>query len=347
MKLLGGRNLFGDFTAIVIAVVFLSTHKVAAADPVAHSLDKNYSQLSQEADAESDDEAPHGRFYERKGEGWFWYQDPKDKLKPKKVPPKVVEEKKAEKEDRRPPEKREEPFSVEWLRSNLPKLLDKAINDPTDENVKAYMYAQKVAMDKSQRYSEKVRLVVAGDPFLDENNRVPLATFAKQSFLKAASVYSDDAMRYLSGKSGLWVFFDSSCAFCKAQIESVSYIQKQFGFVTKYISLDGRGLPNTPEFAKDNGVSKVLDIKVAPTTVLVVPPNNYYVVSQGMMAADQLQERILLAAQSQNLLPPEMIEKLNAYDKNVLTSEEMKDGAGSDPAEMIKRLQEKLRGKQK
>lgn len=30
----------------------------------------------------------------------------------------------------------------------MPKLLDAAINDPTKENVEAYLYAQRVAMDK-------------------------------------------------------------------------------------------------------------------------------------------------------------------------------------------------------
>ena len=84
----------------------------------------------------------------------------------------------------KPADASEEPFSAKWLQQNMPKLLERAIDSPNKENVEAYLYAQRVAMDKSQVYAESARRVVASDPFLDENNRVPLSTYAKPSFLK-------------------------------------------------------------------------------------------------------------------------------------------------------------------
>ena len=55
---------------------------------------------------------------------------------------------------------------------------DKAIDNPSPENVAAYYYLQRVMMDKAQRFTDMARRVVMSDPLLDENQRRPIATFA-------------------------------------------------------------------------------------------------------------------------------------------------------------------------
>lgn len=290
---------------------------------------------------------PPGRFLERKSEGWFWYRDPKDEV-PKeqpKPPEKSPESPKPEAKPEPKQTKKTEPFSVEWLRENMPKLLDAAINNPTKENVEAYLYAQRVAMDKSQRYAEMTQRVVASDPFLDENNRVPIASYTKPFFLRNSQGLMNEALKQVATVGGLWVFFDSKCDFCRPQVNTVQTIAKNYGFNTRYISMDGKGLPNLPEFSNNKGHAQMLNLRITPTTVLVVPPNNFYIVSQGMMAQNQLAERILLAAESNNLLPPDMAAKLRVYDRGVLSSDDMKDGAGGDPKDWIKYLKGRLEGR--
>src|SRR3546814_8897796 len=51
---------------------------------------------------------------------------------------------------------------------------------------------------------------VANDPYLDENNRVPLSSFAKKDFLRYRGEGQTEAMEHLSKIGGLWVFFDRS-----------------------------------------------------------------------------------------------------------------------------------------
>lgn len=287
------------------------------------------------------------RFLERKAEGWFWYQDPKDEV-PADPPPQQQPEpaKKQEVAHSKKPEKaQEEPFSVEWLRVSMPKLLDAAINDPTKENVEAYLYAQRVAMDKSQRYAEMTQRVVAADPFLDENNRVPIAAYTKAFFLRQLGQGTNEALKHIAKVGGLWVFFDSTCEYCRPQANSVQEISKKYGFLTKFISMDGKPLPNVPTFVNDNGHAKLLNLRLTPTTVLVVPPNNYFVVSQGMMAQDQLEQRIIIAAESNNLLPPDIAAKIRTYDRGVLSNDDMKKGAGKDPKEWVKYLKDRLEGR--
>jgi conjugal transfer pilus assembly protein TraF len=90
-------------------------------------------------------------FFQGKEEGWFWYKDPKER--PVQLPPKSMLPLPAK-------PKETEPLSVEWLKKQMPVLLDRAIDNPTRENVEAYLYAQRLAMDKSQRFAEMSQRVV-------------------------------------------------------------------------------------------------------------------------------------------------------------------------------------------
>lgn len=283
-------------------------------------------------------EDPAGsQFFSRKSEGWYWYIDPRDEVKPE--PPKVQPPKPAAKTSE--PAKAA-PFSVEWLRTNMPKLLDAAVNDPTKENVEAYLYAQRVTMDKSQRYAEQSQRVVAADPFLDENNRVPIASYTKPFFLRQAQEGKLEALKHIATVGGLWVFFDSKCNFCQPQVNTANELAKKYGLITKFISMDGKGLPNVKQFVRDSGQAKRLNLKITPTTVLVVPPNNFFVVSQGIMAQDQLSDRILLAADSNALLPKDLSAKMNSYDRGVLTSDDTQQGRTDDPKVWVKYLKDRL-----
>ena len=292
--------------------------------------------------AVAQEEGGNGRFFDRKSEGWYWYLDPKDQPPEEKAPAVVPSGKPAH---AKPAPAKKEPFSVEWLRENMPKLLDTAVNNPTKENVEAYFYAQRVAMDKSQRYAEQARQVVANDPVLDENNRVPIAAYTKPFFLRETQEAKDIALKHVASVGGLWVFFDSKCKFCQPQANSVAELSKKYGILTNFISMDGKGLPNIPQFSRDKGHAKQLKLKITPTTVLVVPPNNFYVVSQGMMAQDQLADRILLAAESNSLLPKDISKKLNAYDRGILTNEDTQDGRSDDPKQWVQKLKDRLQSR--
>lgn len=322
-------RLFGS----ALAIVWLAIAQPACASDVQieHGAGDNVGQML--------DDAPAGRFIDRKGEGWYWYQDPKD-IKPKK--PNSAPEVKADADKKEP---KDEPFSVAWLRKNLPIFREHAIDKPTKENVEAYMYAQRVAMDRAQNFAEATQRVVYADPFLDENNRVPMSSFAKPAFLLSVEKSGNEALNVLAKTGGLWMFFDSKCDYCKVQATILTRVAKKHGFLTKFISLDGKGIPELPEFVKDNGHAGMLNLRVTPTTVLVVPPKTYLIVSQGMMAETQLEERILIAAESQSLIPPELAAKIAQYSRGVLKTDDMENGAGDDSAVWVKTLKDRLKGR--
>lgn len=289
-------------------------------------------------------------FFMGGADGWFWYEDPPELVEPAPIvdePPKTII---IQKDPDESPSvenlvKTPDPFSVEWLRVNMPKLLDEAINDPTKDNVEAYEYAKRVMLDKSQRYAEMTQQVVSNDPYLDENNRVPFATFAKKAFLAQRTEDLSGAMKYLSTVAGIWMFFDSTCSFCHLQARQILELSKDYQFEARFISMNGKGMPMLPEYYLDSGQAKRIGLSMTPTTVMVVPPDKFYIISQGAMARDQLEERILIAADSNGLLPDELRAGTRAFDKGVLRTEDLQDIGSDDPKEWVQRLKDKLKGR--
>lgn len=272
--------------------------------------------------------------YQEQEQGWWWYKEPPPLLepvqeeKPEPPPSAVIKEEPKSKEQTEENKKGPEVFSALWLKENMPKLLFEAIDNPTKENIERYEYAKRIMLDKSQTYAEKTRDVVINDPFLDENNRVPLATFAKTALFNSQTKELEKALKYLSQKVGIWMFFDSTCEFCYTQVGSIQKLEEEYGFNTMYISVDGGGMPMLKEWYVDEGQAKSLGLTITPTTAVVVPPNKVFIISQGAMAYDQLQERILLSANSNNLLPTEYQKGLHVFNKGLLTEDELSEVDG-------------------
>ena len=117
-----------------------------------------------------------GSFWDKSGEGYWWYaQEPQ----PKKEPPVVVAQqtKQPEKPEQEPKEQKTAApavFSADWVEENLKVYRRLAWDNPTVENLRAYLYLQRFAIDRSEQFAYAGQMAVQGDPFLDEVARAPL-----------------------------------------------------------------------------------------------------------------------------------------------------------------------------
>ena len=269
--------------------------------------------------------ADDNSYYKEKAQGWFWYQKTPEPVKPKpKAPlPPSAPVKSAPPKHVAPPK-----LSADWLRKNLPRLRDEAIDNPDNkEKVAAYMYAQRVLLDKAQRFAEAAASLSSTDPLLDESTRIPADYLAAASFERGITDNQVKALKYLSGKAGLFFFFDSRCDFCQLEVKSVKWLADKYGFLVKNISVDGKPMPGMNDWARDQGQAAALNLRIFPTTVMVVPPNNYYVISQGFQSAESLGKKIMTVAIGSKLLPENMLSVAQSYDRGVLTAKDMRDPA--------------------
>ncbi len=282
-------------------------------------------------------------YYRDKERGWYWYEDPPQgkSTTPSEPPPKAPSPKAQEAKPEQP-----KLFSAEWLRKNLDRLRDEAIDNPDDkEKVAAYMYAQRVTMDKAQRFASAAATMAKTDPLLDETTRVPLDTAAAAAFHRGIEANKGEAIKLLAKKGGILFFFDSSCSFCMTQTRALRWLEKESGFTVLNISIDGKPIEGMARYVKDTGQAAALRLKMTPTTIYAVPPDKYYIISQGYHSADTLLDKIMTVAVTEKLLPEHMIEIQRGYERGVLTAGDMRDPAltsRDDTKEWVRALQERL-----
>lgn len=319
-------------------------------------------------------------FYDRRSEGWYWYEDPEIKKKEalekqrklmeqqrraaeeeaaKAAPP--VDHKKVDIYDPatnqvnqpivvQASEPQPKALSAEWLKRVMPETLMRAIDRPFEDDgspsseTKAYMYMQRLTLDKAQNFSKAATTLTQTDPFLDETARVPVDTATNKVFNIALEKDKADIVKHLASFTGLWFFYDSSCSFCVSQYQFLKDFRIKNNFKIMMISMDGKRLPNMDAneiILPDRGQAKRLRLRITPSIVLVAPPNNFYVVSQGLMTQDSLLTKILLVADQTNLLTKEQKEKLDPYSKGVLTPDQIarmqkvENDLNNDPTKIV------------
>jgi len=95
------------------------------------------------------------------------------------------------------------PLKAAWLRANLERFRDQAIDDPTTRNVALYLYLQRLVLDKAERFAEATQRAVWADPLLDETTRRPLATFAANLVNREAGAAREAALAAIADQGGL------------------------------------------------------------------------------------------------------------------------------------------------
>jgi conjugal transfer pilus assembly protein TraF len=247
--------------------------------------------------------------------------------------------------------KDEQKVTVKWLQENYKLLEERAIDDPTDENVAAYLYLRRITMDKSQRFSQKVSEVTNADPLLNENNRIPYASAGAQSIRSANRSAQEQAARELAAVGGLVVFVDGSCRFCATQMPILHALHAQYGMEALVVSLDGKR-PRGYEgpIVKDNGLYRKLDLKLTPSIVYVARPraykegkdeNQYRVIAQGFYAQDELVKQLAYAGHTTRLLTPATMRDLAVWDRGVTSTDDLGTLQlnANDPAAIQRKLQ--------
>lgn len=290
-------------------------------------------------------------FYERSDEGWFFYEpEPEPPPEPEPAPPPpppapAVAAPPSEPVDPGPPA-----FSVAWLRAEMERAQERAVDNPTEENVRYYYYLQRAAMDKAQTYAEVAQRVVAGDPFIDETARRGTASYASKAIDKRQTEGTDKTLTALAERVGVFFFFRGDCgAFCAKQAEVLQAMQRLYGFEVFAVSLDGKPLPNGlfPDFRTDEGQVKALGIEVIPAIYLAKPPNEVAPIAQGIVAITDLRTRFLFAAAGRGWISPDEFAASRAFEPTPTfrtSPEEMEalDIDYADPSAVVRALRTKM-----
>lgn len=240
-----------------------------------------------------------GDFFSSHPTGWLWYLNPPTPKTQKREIPKDLQMVSGG---------GLQPMSVAWLKVNLPRLRDIAIDTPNRDNVRAYLIAKRVSLDKASRFAQVAMLVTKGDPGLNEANRFPFAEAGIRVRDSQAQAGKIAAIAELAKHAGLFFFFRSDCPYCHEDLPVLQQLELQTGLKILAVSIDGRGIDDNlfPNWVPDSGQARKLGVTATPSFYLVRPDDQNAVVpiGQGYMSLDELESRIVDDAYYRRWLTP-------------------------------------------
>lgn len=206
-------------------------------------------------------------------EGWYFYHDPIVAEEPK-LEPEIV----ASKPEEKPEEKAEETkveITSEWLRINLPLLLDEAQDNPSYENVRRYMYAQRIALDRATQFATFYGQVSQREEALNENLRRPIAGNQLLAMSREINRARKQIVEDKGEDFGIMFFLSSTCSYCAAMTKELDTIRRKYPKLDVLpVSIDGAPLRGNPKWAAetvfdDGTLTSIMPVDVTPTFYMI------------------------------------------------------------------------------
>jgi conjugal transfer pilus assembly protein TraF len=198
-------------------------------------------------------------------------------------------------------ERQEEPPNavsrLDAITAELRELKARAILEPTNENVTAYVRFQREQLDRASLFSDVWQRAIWQDPDLDYTLQRPVSTLGKRQWQDARTSERNNVMQNLGRRYGLFYFFAQSCGACEVMSPIVQSVAGTWSITVRAISTDGGPSRHFPNYTVETTQrSKMgLEPKITPAVVLwdaelrrAIP------IGYGVMSADELLDRIYL-----------------------------------------------------
>lgn len=188
---------------------------------------------------------------------------------------------------------------IERMRKDLEAKKALAIMSPTPENVKAYIVAQEVMMDKASTFSDTWRRVIWQNPDLNYEMKRPVNNAAIASYNDNRRQAETKTLESIKKEWGIFFFFRSDCPYCHRMAPTMKFIQDQYGITVFPVSGDGGGLKEFQNVQRDNGLADRLGVKQVPTLVLGnIKDRRMVMLGSGVISAQDIIERIYILTSS-------------------------------------------------
>lgn len=215
------------------------------------------------------------------------------------------------KEDIKPSKKKQEaedtPLSkeelavkeLEKIRKDLDAKRALSVVHPTPENIKSYMAAQKVEIERAAYYADIWRRVLWQNAELNFELKNPMNNSAIKVASRERDAKQTDTMTELAKEWGLFFFFRGDCPYCKHMIPTLQWITRQYDMTIMPISLDGSSIAGLPPAVKDNGLAAQLGVEAVPLFVLGnVKTHKMVIVGSGVLSLQDFVDRIYVLTQT-------------------------------------------------
>lgn len=189
---------------------------------------------------------------------------------------------------------------LEKIRKDLDAKRALAVVHPTPENIKAYMAAQKVEIDRASFFADVWRRVLWQNATLNFELKNPMNNSAIKVATRERKIKETRTMTDLAREWGLFFFFRGDCPYCKHMVPTLQWITRQYDMTILPISLDGATIEGLPPSIKDNGLSTQLGVEAVPLFVLGnVKTHKMVILGSGVLSLQDFVERIYILTQTE------------------------------------------------
>lgn len=198
--------------------------------------------------------------------------------------------------------KTKEDLAVEELakiRKDLDAKRALSVVHPTPENIKSYMAAQKVEIDRAAYYADVWRRVLWQNAELNFELKNPMNNSAIKVATRERDAKQTNTMTELAKEWGIFFFFRGDCPYCKHMIPTLQWITRQYDMTIMPISLDGSSIAGLPPTVKDNGLAAQLGVEAVPLFVLGnVKTHKMVILGSGVLSLQDFVDRIYVLTQT-------------------------------------------------
>ncbi|MET0375306.1 MAG: conjugal transfer protein TraF [Rhizorhabdus sp.] len=218
---------------------------------------------------------------ERRLGQWFYCERPKAEVaKPKAAP--APSQSAAER--------------MKAIAAQLDELKARAILEPSEENVIAYVRFQREQLDRASTFSDTWQRALWQNPDIDYTLQRPVSTVGKRAWTDNRTADRDRVLANLGQRYGMFYFFAQSCAACEVFSPILRSVADSHRITVMAVSTDGGPSRQFPNYVVDSGQRKRMGVPLAtPALVLFDTATRKTVpIGFGVMSADEIMDRIFM-----------------------------------------------------
>jgi conjugal transfer pilus assembly protein TraF len=243
--------------------------------------------------------AAHADYYSDSQKGWWWgdrsvgqTEKPAEDTQGTQAP---------EKEEREnapwvPPSLRQYSYEEVWnmhpdrFYEFQEAFKKKAVQDPTEENVKDYYEVQEIARKKALAFSNTAQYVWQKHPELSVARDYPTATPGNLSRIGQISGEKKRTLQANRNDYALVYFWKADCPYCEEQGKILDWFQGRTGWIVKPV--------NT---AEQPDVAARVGVDMTPAVILIRRGSrDFFPVSAGVISADEIEDKTYRAVRLLN-----------------------------------------------
>ena len=178
----------------------------------------------------------------------------------------------------------------------LDELKNRAILEPTEANVIAYVRYQREQLDRASTFSDTWQRALWQNPDIDYTLQRPVSTLGKRAWSDNRSASRDQMLDRLGQRYGMFYFFAQSCAACEVFSPILRSVADSHRMTVMAVSTDGGPSRSFPNYVVDSGQRQRMGVPLAtPALVLFDTVTRKTVpIGFGVMSADEIMERIFM-----------------------------------------------------